>query len=162
MLFCIGGLLICRYPPLAPPLFRSLRSELHGPKIYRIGTNFHLYFGLTTMTTHEITYFSMAQSRKGPQQKPIANGHTQRHDWDEKHEKTDYSKWRLLDESGRHTWRYLKNDDDVQRWPQSVADKYHLGLPTVWLPQTFSVESLVTFTGSSRTPACNQTIAVDR
>jgi lanosterol synthase len=48
-----------------------------------------------------------------------------------KDEKTDYSRWRLLDERGRQTWHYLEADEDVKEWPQSVADKYHLGLPTV-------------------------------
>ncbi|KAK8153947.1 lanosterol synthase [Phyllosticta citrichinensis] len=44
--------------------------------------------------------------------------------------KTDYSRWRLLDENGRQTWHYLESDDQLQNWPQTVADKYHLGLPT--------------------------------
>ncbi|KAF2403058.1 oxidosqualene:lanosterol cyclase-like protein [Trichodelitschia bisporula] len=44
--------------------------------------------------------------------------------------KTDYSRWRLLDERGRQTWHYLRTDDEVKKWPQSVADKYFLGLPT--------------------------------
>lgn len=46
-------------------------------------------------------------------------------------EKTDYTRWRLLDEDGRHTWHYLATDEAVAAWPQSVADKFHLGLPTV-------------------------------
>jgi hypothetical protein len=46
-------------------------------------------------------------------------------------EKTDYSRWRLLDEDGRHTWHYLTTDKEVKAWPQTVADKFHLGLPTV-------------------------------
>ncbi|KAK4948501.1 hypothetical protein LTR28_007429, partial [Elasticomyces elasticus] len=45
-------------------------------------------------------------------------------------EKTDYSRWRLLDERGRQTWHYLRTDEEVRKWPQSIADKYHLGLPT--------------------------------
>ncbi|KAI9758676.1 MAG: hypothetical protein M4579_002924 [Chaenotheca gracillima] len=45
-------------------------------------------------------------------------------------EKTDYSKWRMLDERGRQTWHYLEDDEDVKEWPQTVADKYYLGLPT--------------------------------
>ncbi|CAG8131311.1 unnamed protein product [Penicillium olsonii] len=43
---------------------------------------------------------------------------------------TDYSRWRLLDEEGRHTWRYLESDAEHEAWPQTIADKYHLGLPT--------------------------------
>jgi hypothetical protein len=48
-----------------------------------------------------------------------------------KDKKTDYSRWRLLDEDGRQTWHYLQSDEQVKTWPQSVADKYHLGMPTV-------------------------------
>lgn len=52
---------------------------------------------------------------------PDANGDLQ----------TDYSRWRLVDEEGRQTWRYLESDAENKEWPQSIADKYHLGLPTV-------------------------------
>ncbi|KAI9845829.1 MAG: Lanosterol synthase (Oxidosqualene--lanosterol cyclase) [Sclerophora amabilis] len=45
-------------------------------------------------------------------------------------QKTDYSRWRLLDERGRQTWHYLESDEQVKEWPQTVADRYHLGLPT--------------------------------
>ncbi|PQE28585.1 lanosterol synthase protein [Rutstroemia sp. NJR-2017a WRK4] len=45
-------------------------------------------------------------------------------------ERTDYSRWRMLDEKGRQTWHYLEDDEDAQEWPQSTADKYFLGLPT--------------------------------
>lgn len=45
--------------------------------------------------------------------------------------KTDYSRWRLLDEKGRQTWHYLEDDEEVKKWPQTTADKYFLGLPTV-------------------------------
>jgi hypothetical protein len=44
---------------------------------------------------------------------------------------TDYSRWRLLDEEGRHTWHYLTTDEQVKAWPQTTADKFHLGLDTV-------------------------------
>ncbi|KAF1986499.1 lanosterol synthase [Aulographum hederae CBS 113979] len=53
------------------------------------------------------------------------NGHAQ-----SSHSKTDYSRWRLLDERGRHTWKYLETDEEVEKWPQSTAEKYHLGMPT--------------------------------
>ena len=46
-------------------------------------------------------------------------------------ERTDYSRWRMLDERGRQTWHYLEDEEDVKEWPQSTADKYFLGLPTV-------------------------------
>lgn len=44
---------------------------------------------------------------------------------------TDHTRWRLLDEAGRHTWHYLADDEDAKEWPQTTADRYHLGLPTV-------------------------------
>ena len=49
----------------------------------------------------------------------------------QKDQKTDYTRWRLLDESGRQTWHYLRTEDEVKEWPQTIADKYHLGMPTV-------------------------------
>ncbi|MCJ1303187.1 Lanosterol synthase (Oxidosqualene--lanosterol cyclase), partial [Hypocenomyce scalaris] len=48
---------------------------------------------------------------------------------DEIDRSTDFRRWRLLDERGRQTWHYLETDDEIERWPQSVADKHFLGLP---------------------------------
>ncbi len=45
--------------------------------------------------------------------------------------KTDYSRWRLRDDRGRQTWHYLTTDEELKDWPQTTADKYHLGLPIV-------------------------------
>ena len=45
--------------------------------------------------------------------------------------KTDRCRWRLLDERGRQTWHYLEADDELKDWPQSIADKYFLGIETV-------------------------------
>lgn len=45
--------------------------------------------------------------------------------------RTDYTRWRLLDEAGRQTWHYLEDDEDAKEWPQSTADKYFLNLPIV-------------------------------
>ncbi|KIM82936.1 hypothetical protein PILCRDRAFT_819733 [Piloderma croceum F 1598] len=43
---------------------------------------------------------------------------------------TDYSRWRLLvNDGGRHTWHYLKTDEECAQWPQNSVDKYWLGLP---------------------------------
>jgi len=47
---------------------------------------------------------------------------------------TDLERWRLLDEKGRQTWHYLRTDAEVEKWPQSVADRHHLGLPLVLHP----------------------------
>ena len=55
-------------------------------------------------------------------------------------EKTDIYRWRLLDERGRQTWHYLESDDEVEAWPQSIADKYFLGLPLVRLTAKSLVE----------------------
>ena len=50
---------------------------------------------------------------------------------------TDLNRWRLLDEEGRQTWHYLESKDEIKEWPQSIADRHHLGLPLVCLsPQT--------------------------
>ena len=46
-------------------------------------------------------------------------------------QETDLTRWRLLDEDGRQTWHYLETEQDAQRWPQSTATRYHLGLPIV-------------------------------
>lgn len=49
----------------------------------------------------------------------------------EDYPKTDYSRWRLLDVRGRQTWHYLNTDAEMKKWPQNIADRYHLGLETV-------------------------------
>ncbi|EGC47128.1 oxidosqualene:lanosterol cyclase [Histoplasma capsulatum var. duboisii H88] len=59
--------------------------------------------------------------------RPAMNGNNRTLDTDEK---TDYSRWRLRDDRGRQTWHYLKTDEELKAWPQTVADKYFLGLPT--------------------------------
>ncbi|KAM3507803.1 hypothetical protein MY11210_007006 [Beauveria gryllotalpidicola] len=43
--------------------------------------------------------------------------------------KTDYARWRLKDDDSRHTWHYLIDDDELDKWPQSNAEKYYLNLP---------------------------------
>ena len=60
-----------------------------------------------------------------------ANGHANGHVVTGDNERTDYTRWRLLDEQGRHTWHYLASDDELKAWPQSIADKHHLGFDTV-------------------------------
>ena len=60
-----------------------------------------------------------------------ANGHANGHLVHANNERTDYTKWRLMDEQGRHTWHYLSTDEELKAWPQSIADKHHLGLDTV-------------------------------
>ncbi|KAF8801318.1 terpene synthase [Phlegmacium glaucopus] len=44
---------------------------------------------------------------------------------------TDYSRWRLLvNDGGRHTWHYLRTEQELINWPQNVVDKFWLGLNT--------------------------------
>lgn len=45
--------------------------------------------------------------------------------------RTDPARWRLLDDRGRQTWHYLQSEQELESWPQSSADRYFLGLPTV-------------------------------
>lgn len=45
--------------------------------------------------------------------------------------RTDLNRWRLLDERGRQTWHYLESDEEVEKWPQSIVDRHHLGLSLV-------------------------------
>jgi lanosterol synthase len=47
---------------------------------------------------------------------------------------TDRTRWRMRDDESRHTWHYLEDDEAVKAWPQSLADKYYLGLPLVHQP----------------------------
>ncbi|KAI9375475.1 terpenoid cyclases/protein prenyltransferase alpha-alpha toroid [Aspergillus egyptiacus] len=44
-------------------------------------------------------------------------------------ENLDRTRWRLKNENGRHTWHYLDDDEAARRWPQTLADRYYLGLP---------------------------------
>lgn len=45
--------------------------------------------------------------------------------------KTDYTRWRLKDDRGCQTWHYLQSGEELKQWPQTTADKYHMGLNTV-------------------------------
>jgi len=65
---------------------------------------------------------------------------------------TDHSRWRLLDETGRHTWQYMADDEAAKEWPQTTADKYHLGLPTVRLKCFHLVELFLGLTGHTGSP----------
>lgn len=46
-------------------------------------------------------------------------------------DRTDYTRWRMRDDESRHTWHYLEDDKAIKEWPQTLADKYYLGLPLV-------------------------------
>lgn len=54
----------------------------------------------------------------------------------EKEGGTDYSRWRMKDDRGTQTWHYLESEEEVEKWPQSVADKWYLGLETARYPST--------------------------
>ncbi|EAQ86439.1 hypothetical protein CHGG_07692 [Chaetomium globosum CBS 148.51] len=70
---------------------------------------------------------------KGSTRKRFSNAgdidHASKKQRPELEERTDYSRWRMRDDQGRHTWRYLEDDEEAKNWPQTTADKYFLGLP---------------------------------
>ncbi|KAF2754907.1 lanosterol synthase [Pseudovirgaria hyperparasitica] len=71
---------------------------------------------------------STANGIHAKEMKSKANGiHANNTDVDSR---TDHTRWRLKDDRGAQTWHYLDSDDELEKWPQSIADKYHLGLPT--------------------------------
>ncbi|KAL8709751.1 MAG: hypothetical protein Q9220_005537 [cf. Caloplaca sp. 1 TL-2023] len=76
-------------------------------------------------------------------------------------ERTDPRRWRLLNERGRQTWHYLRSKEETNSWPQSVADKYFLGLPTD-LPRLAtagtplaSVQNAITYFSQLQLPSGN-------
>ena len=72
---------------------------------------------------------------KGSTRKRFSNAgdidHASKKQRPELEERTDYSRWRMRDDQGRHTWRYLEDEEEAKNWPQTTADKYFLGLPMV-------------------------------
>lgn len=44
---------------------------------------------------------------------------------------TDRTRWRMRDVGGVQTWHYLEDDAEAKKWPQSTADKWYMGMPTV-------------------------------
>jgi lanosterol synthase len=44
---------------------------------------------------------------------------------------TDLNNWRLKVVEGAQTWHYLETDEERKAWPQTLWDKYSLGLPIV-------------------------------
>ena len=49
-------------------------------------------------------------------------------------ERTDPNLWRLKVEHGRQTWHYI-TPQQAETWPQTIPEKYHLGMETVTFPQ---------------------------
>ena len=47
-------------------------------------------------------------------------------------ERTDFSLWRIKVLHGRQTWHYI-TPEEAESWPQTIPEKYHLGLETVLL-----------------------------
>ena len=79
--------------------------------------------------------------------------------------KTDYSRWRLLDDRGRQTWHYLENDEENEKWPQTVTDKYFLGLPTVLKKSPKPIQGSMRINlhlGSSGSASCKDSFASSR
>ncbi len=60
--------------------------------------------------------------------------------------KTDRMRWRLKDDRGCQTWHYLKTDEEIKAWPQSVADRWFLGMDTVRLPETMTYTKMAHWT----------------
>lgn len=48
-------------------------------------------------------------------------------------EAVDKTRWRMKADGGRHTWHYLDDDEAVEEWPQSYAEKWYLGMDLVRL-----------------------------
>jgi lanosterol synthase len=69
--------------------------------------------------------------RRGEKQTPISNGAVANSTTS--NSKTDYTRWRLKDDRGCQTWHYLETDDETEAWPQTLADKWHLGMDLVSL-----------------------------
>lgn len=59
-------------------------------------------------------------------------------------DKTDYTLWRLKVEHGRQTWHYI-TPEEAKTWPQSIPDKFHLGMETVLPPCALGVYMYRTF-----------------
>jgi len=51
--------------------------------------------------------------------------------WSSTPEFTDLENWRLKVDEGRQTWHYLTTDEERKTWPQTIWDRYSLGLPIV-------------------------------
>jgi lanosterol synthase len=45
-------------------------------------------------------------------------------------DKTARSRWRLIGKDGQQRWTYLHSQEEADAWPQSTADRWHLGLST--------------------------------
>jgi len=43
---------------------------------------------------------------------------------------TDKTRWRLIGDNGEQRWTYLKTPEEAAAWPQTTADRWHLGLST--------------------------------
>ena len=67
---------------------------------------------------------------------------------------TDYSRWRLVvDEDGRHSWTYLRTDEQCTEWPQKPLDKFWMGLPTV---RSQAIGFFISLTLRRNCPICRQ------
>jgi lanosterol synthase len=91
----------------------------------------------TTTQTNIISSANGTTTRKGKANGAVnghggvngtANGSTS---FNKEIQKTDYSRWRLENIRGCQIWKYMESDEANKAWPQSVADKYHLGMDTV-------------------------------
>ncbi|KAI8968238.1 terpenoid cyclases/protein prenyltransferase alpha-alpha toroid [Mycotypha africana] len=49
--------------------------------------------------------------------------------WTSTPEFTNLDYWRLKVVEGAQTWHYLQSEEERKAWPQTIWDRYHLGLP---------------------------------
>jgi lanosterol synthase len=40
-------------------------------------------------------------------------------------DKTDYTRWWMLDDDGKHAWHCLADVEAAREWPRTLADKYY-------------------------------------
>lgn len=62
---------------------------------------------------------------------------------------SDLTKWRLAVDEGRQTWQY---HDELDVRPQTMAEKYFLGLEIVWLFLQNSDDHLLFYSNTQPTP----------
>lgn len=119
MLVCAGGRTAFSLPP--PVRWQS----------YIRGIDFSSFLNSLSMAATQTATTTEANGtyRRGTKDKSETNGANVTASTP--NAKTDYSRWRLKNERGCQTWHYLGTDEEAESWPQTMADKYFLGLDLV-------------------------------
>jgi lanosterol synthase len=55
---------------------------------------------------------------------------------------TNLENWRLKVVEGAQTWHYLSTDEERKAWPQTLWDRYHLGLALVCSSVYYSLKCI--------------------